>query len=303
VLCANPIDQQTQKWDPATGGWTTVAGAPRAGYGEKQAAPEDIFWTSVLLPLRPPGYRARVLLAGKRVARVLDLGERGRGTNAAWIDTAPRALGAAPGRHPASPERENCNAVLLPDGGVLILGGTVQHGEDDHAILAAELYDPCTDRWTTLGSATVPRGYHSVALLLPDGRVWTSGNSRNAEPGSPNRELRIEIFSPPYLFRGPRPVIEAAPEGLDLASTFVIRTPQAAAIQSVALLRCGSVTHSFDADQRCVGLAIQGRTPTQLMVASPPDNRVAPPGYYLLFILDQNGVPSVGQFVRVACNS
>jgi glycosyltransferase involved in cell wall biosynthesis len=300
VVCVTSMEYQTQKWDPATGAWTSVAAAPGAGYDAipNQPDPAEISWTSVLLPLMPPDYRTRVLLAGKEVARLLDLGERGASTDAAWQNTAPRTLPAVPGRHAANAVRVNINAILLPDGTILFVGGTPD-GVDEHGVLAAELYDPAADRWTTLSSMTIPRNYHSVALLLPDGRVWTAGSNFNAGHGLENRELRMEVYSPPYLSSGPRPAIETAPESLRLPTTFAIRTPQAHAIRSAALIRTSSVTHAFNADQRYVGLAIEGRSTGQLTVASPPDTRVAPPGHYLLFIIDQNGVPSVGRFVRV----
>jgi glycosyltransferase involved in cell wall biosynthesis len=300
ALSVTAMHGQTQKWNPTTRAWTSVAPSPGAGYDPDPAHPGDneISWTSVLLPLLPPDYRTRVLVAGKAVARTIDLGERGRASRAVWVNAGARSLPEAPGRHPANAVRPSCNAVLLPDATVLVLGGTPD-GKDAHAVLAAELYDPATDRWTTLGSASVPRVYHSVGLLLPDGRVWTAGSNHDGERGLINRELRMEVFHSPYLFRGPRPTIEAAPDEIELPSTFALSSPQAPAIRSVALIRCGSVTHAFNADQRYVGLAIESRTATQLGIASPPDSRIAPPGYYLLFIVDDSGVPSIGKFVRI----
>ena len=150
-------------------------------------------------------------------------------------------------------------------------------------------------------------------VLMPDGRVWTAGSNRDGkqsfrdtltasdadQPGIDNRELRIEIYSPPYLFRGPRPAIEVAPDTLALPGTFEIGTPDSADIQRVALLRCGSSTHAFDSDQRHVGLAIRSRTDTTLTLEAPPDSNIAPPGYYMLFMLSSSGVPSTGRFIRV----
>jgi hypothetical protein len=189
---------------------------------------------------------------------------------------------------------------------VLVVGGTVD-GKDSRAILHAELYDPEADRWTTLAAASVPRVYHSVALLLPDGRVWTAGSNhdggrnRRGDRGTSRdkRELRIEIYSPPYLFAGPRPFLLAAPAETTPGASFAVATPDPEAIDAVVLMRCGSVTHAFDADQRLVALAFERRTGGQLAVVAPPDNNVAPPGYYLLFLVSRDGVPSVGRFVRV----
>lgn len=300
VFCATPMGRRVERWSPTGRFWTRVAEAPGAGYGG------GIEWSSVLLPLKPPDYRARVLLVGKSTARLLDLGERGAATGIDWQNAGKRNLPAVAGRHGANPVRQHCVAVLLPDGRVLVVGGTVS-GRDVHAVLAAELYDPETDTWTTMASAAVPRVYHSVALLLPDGRVLAAGSNhdgdrnRRGDRGTPRdkRELRLELFLPHYLFVGPRPVIAAAPGEIAPATTFALVTPDANAIGAVALLRCGSVTHAFDADQRYVGLAFEWRSSTQIAAAAPPDNHVAPPGYYLLFIIDRNGVPSVGRFVRV----
>jgi glycosyltransferase involved in cell wall biosynthesis len=300
VLCASVMNGQTQKWDPATDTWTVVAESPGAGYDPDPTTPgeSEIRWTCVLLPLLPPNYRTRVLVAGREVARIIDLGDRGHAARNSWVTTGMRALPGITGIYPSNTVRSHCNAILLPDATVLIVGGTVD-GATARAVLAAEQYDPSVDRWSTLASAGVARVYHSTALLLPDGRVWMGGSNRDGERGLDTRELRMEVFHPPYMFKGPRPEIEAAPEEIRLPSTFAIRTPQAPAVRSVALIRCGSVTHSFNADQRFVGLTIESRTATQLGVASPPDTRIAPPGYYLLFIVDTNGVPSIGRCVRV----
>ena len=143
------------------------------------------------------------------------------------------------------------------------------------------------------------RVYHSVALLLPDGRVWTAGSNKNSKIGVQHRELQMELYSPPYLFLGPPPTITSTPGTIAPGTNFIIKTPNAGDIARVTLVRCGSVTHAFDADQRCVGLAIQSHTATTVTVAAPPTKRIAPPGYYLLFILDGIGVPSVGSFVKV----
>ena len=146
----------------------------------------------------------------------------------------------------------------------------------------------------------VPRGYHATALLLPDARVLVVGKDGlfNQEPYN-YPEHRVEIFGPPYLFRGPRPAITLAPPQVPYATAFDIDTPDAGRIASVALLRAGAATHSFNMDQRHVGLAINNRTANRLTVTSPPNSNVAPPGFYMLFIVDTVGVPSVGEFVRL----
>jgi hypothetical protein len=109
----------------------------------------------------------------------------------------------------------------------------------------------------------------------------------------------MELYSPPYLFAGPRPTISSSPPVVTLPETFEIGTPDAAEIRTVALARCGSSTHAFNGDQRWIGLSIASRTGSSVTVVSPPDARVAQPGQYLLFLLNEAGVPSVGKFVRI----
>jgi hypothetical protein len=146
----------------------------------------------------------------------------------------------------------------------------------------------------------VPRSYHATALLLPDARVLVMGKDGlfNTEPYN-YPEHRVEIFSPPYLFRGHRPTILAAPQQVPYDTTFDIETTAAAEIASVVLLRAGAATHSFNMDQRHVGLVINIRASNHLTVTSPPDSNLAPPGLYMLFIVDTAGVPSVAEFLRL----
>jgi hypothetical protein len=197
--------------------------------------------------------------------------------------------------------------VLLPDGTVLVVGGS-RSSNDTDAVLTAERYDPAADQWEALATAAVPRLYHSVALLLPDGRVWTCGSNHDCKqsfhdvpPTRPdNRELRMELFSPPYLFRGPRPSILSAPNTVTCGSDIEVKTPEAVHVNRVALLRCGSVTHAFDSDQRFVELPVRHRHGNRLTVDAPPNTAVAPPGYYMLFVVDRHGIPSSARLLRVA---
>ncbi len=281
VFCVTPMSGFSQKWNPANGAWSNVASSPGPDYGGFDT-------NSVLLPLRPGnGYRARVLAVGGSQPRRIDLGA----ASPAWTNTGARAI-------PGSPRRRNCCSVLLPDGTVFVEGGSRTNNDVD-AVRTAEQYDPFTNSWTRLATAAVPRLYHSVALLLPDGRVWTAGSNFNCAPGLANRELRMEIFSPPYLFWGPRPIIHSAPSEINAGTQFNIGCSRSWRIQSVAMIRCGSVTHAFDSDQRFVELSIVSRTLNRVRVAGPPNRNIAPPGWYMLFILNDCGVPSVARFIRV----
>jgi hypothetical protein len=195
------------------------------------------------------------------------------------------------------------DSVLLPDGTVLVVNGSSTGWADNGAnpVYEADLYNPWRDEWTTLCPMTVPRLYHATALLLPDGRVMTAGTDSlfNPDPFH-HSELRVEIFSPPYLYQGTRPVISNAPEEIWYGKEFVIYSPQADKINYVCLLRCGSVTHSFNSDQRYVGLRILNSSNESLKILAPPNGYVAPPGWYLLFILNKASPPSIAKFVRVS---
>lgn len=188
--------------------------------------------------------------------------------------------------------RRQLNATLLPDGKVLVTGGSSGSAFDDSTqpVKVPELYDPETNTWTKLAPAADYRGYHSTAILLPDGRVLTGGGH--------NRHT-TEIFTPPYLKQdGARPVIQAMPDTIAPGATFTVQTPDAARVAKVTLLALGSVTHAFDQNQRFLQLTF---SPTSggLNVTAPPSNLAAPPGYYMLFILDGRGVPSVARMVRL----
>jgi hypothetical protein len=191
---------------------------------------------------------------------------------------------------------------------VLVTGGTRGAGfvniDPSLAAREAEVWNPATGEWTTLAANDVMRVYHSVSLLLPDGTVLhgASGDAMAIQPGGsvvpvPN-ERNHEIFSPPYLFRGARPRITTAPTTVGYGEVFPVATPNAAQITDVRWIRLGSVTHAFDMGQRANTLSFTA-TETTVEVTAPANANLAPPGYYQLFILNRNGVPSEGQVIRV----
>jgi galactose oxidase len=206
-----------------------------------------------------------------------------------------------------SAPRRHLNSTILPDGTVLITGGTRGGGFVDineaDAVKTAELWNPkigATGQWTTLAANSIMRVYHSVSLLLPDGTVLhgASGDAMaGAVPVPPQRNH--EIFSPPYLFKGARPTISAvSPTTVSYGGTMSVSTPNAAQVTEVRWIRLGSVTHAFDAAQRANTLNFTA-TATGVDVTAPADRNLAPPGYYQLFILNRNGVPSAGKIVQI----
>ena len=199
--------------------------------------------------------------------------------------------------------RRQLNATVLPDGKVLVTGGSNASSTDPNLafdnwqapVYAAEMWDPATNTWTTLASASKYRGYHSWALLLPDGRVLTGGGQMNSS-GQANGS-NAEIFSPPYLFMGARPSIQGAPSAVAYGQQALVSTSDA--IARVTWIRLGAATHSFNQDQRFMSLTF-APTAGGVNVNFPSDSRISPPGYYMLFLLNSAGVPSVAKIIQIS---
>lgn len=232
-------------------------------------------------------------------AEIIDLNS----SNPTWQNTSPMAF-----------KRRHMNATVLPDGQVLATGGTRGGGigvltniDPGLAVHEAEMWDPATGDWTTLArnNPNIMRLYHSVTLLLPDGTVLSGagGDAMTVGPGGSiipvPPERNHEIFSPPYLFKGARPSITSlSSPTVGYGQTFDVATPNAAQITTVRWIRLGSVTHAFDASARAntLNFAVSG---DNIQVTTPASPNLAPPGHYLLFILNRNGVPSAGKVVRI----
>jgi Domain of unknown function (DUF1929)/Domain of unknown function DUF11 len=236
---------------------------------------------------------------------------------------------------PMNIPRRRHNTTLLPDGTVLVTGGTRSGnqefefdgtcgggddgvacnssnacGEDEMCVFnpsgaqqwvaEAEIWDPDADTWTLMAGSQTPRMYHSSALLLPDGRVLSAGGGPRRFGGAFNTYSDAEIFSPPYLFRdSERPVIDDAPEIIYYGNAFEVISEQAPDVEAVNLIRLGAVTHSFDQNTRFVPLSFAQGIDDTLDVQAPPNGNIAPPGYYMLFLISSDGVPSVARFVRI----
>jgi hypothetical protein len=216
------------------------------------------------------------------------------------------------------------DSILLPNATVLVIGGgrygqsggllahftsTDTDGNPDKGatdpVLEPEMYDPVTEEWKRLARKPLARLYHTTAVLLPDARVLVAGHdgALNMAPYDTSR-YELEIFSPPYLFGAdgqlaPRPVITDAPAQIPFGRAFAIGSPDAGNIASVALIRQSSTTHQINSDQRYVGLAIVNQDGNGVMVQAPVAGDVLPPGYYMLFIVNRSGVPSVAHWMRV----
>jgi hypothetical protein len=158
-----------------------------------------------------------------------------------------------------------------------------------------ELFDPETETWLEVAPHRYPRMYHATTVLLPDGRVLSAGQ----DGGDENSDVWGEVYSPPYLFRGERPTIDQAPGQITYGGPLTIRSPDAAAIESVVLVRLTSVTHSVNMEQRLVELDFELAGKGTLRATGPIGPNHAPPGFYLLFILNGDAVPSVSAMVQL----
>ena len=275
-------------FDPSTQNWNQNVAI--TNYGGTRT-----YGSTVLLPLTPAnGYKPTVMIMGgaspaTASTELIDLSQ----TPLAWT------LGPV-----MSEARIEMNATILPTGTVLALGGSVYDEQNSYASFNADLYDPTTSTFSSAGVNAFPRLYHSVSLLLPDATVWVAG-------GNPTRgtyQNQIEIYQPAYLFTNDgqghvlpatRPTIGSAPATAAYGSAFAVSTPDASSINSIALIRAGAVTHAFDMDQRMIGLSYSDQGNGTLLVNAPVNGSLAPPGYYLLFLVNASGVPSVASFVQV----
>ena len=196
--------------------------------------------------------------------------------------------------------RRQTNATILADGQVLVTGGSSQCGftNESGAAFAAEIWNPTTGLWTTMANAGVVRVYHSTTGLLPDGRVFSTGSG---DGGGVTQQFTYEIFSPPYLFKGSRPTYNLARTDMHYGIPFSVATANATSIRKVTLIRLASSTHAFDMGQRLNTLAYTvAADGLSLTVTPPAAGRIAPPGPYRLFILNDKGVPSVAQTILLS---
>ena len=206
--------------------------------------------------------------------------------------------------------RRQNNATILADGTVLITGGTDVTGWNDPngLIPTAEIWDPVTEEVTQVASANVNiyRGYHSTALLLPDGRVLVTGGDHDYGGVVPGQNTNAEVYSPKYLFNDDgspavRPTVTAAPDMAELGDTIFVETPDAESITKALWVVPGAVTHAQNWTQRANTLDFSV-TDGGLNIALPADQNEAPVGYYMLFLVNGAGTPSVAEWIRATPN-
>src|SRR5262245_42510608 len=283
--------QTANSWlfNPANQQWTSSA----ATTGVRQ------YGSAVLLPLLPPSYRPQLM----------NFGGSGQSSTES-IDLSASSPTWTPGPN-MSTGRIEMNAVILPNGKILAEGGSVANEIPDTPGKTADLYDPVTNSFSSGGTASFSRLYHSTALLLPDATVMSVGSTPGGRGGY---EPAIEIYTPPYLFDANDQLITTRPAitGTSPASgvigynaPFSVTYTSASSISRAVLIRPGADTHGFDMDQRLIGLCGPSPQPAcsgsgTLNLTSPPNGNITPPGYYMLFLLDSAGVPSKAQFIQLS---
>lgn len=207
----------------------------------------------------------------------------------------PVVTNAAPMTYP----RHLANASVMADGKVVVVGGSYGYNADNGVAYNAEIYDPKTNRWTVGAAQKQMRLYHSNSVLLPDATVLSLGGGAP----SPQTNLNGEIYFPPYLYKADgtpakRPVISWAPTVIEPTGSFIIQSPEAASATRITLVKTTSATHSHNMDQRFVELVFS-RSGTDLIATLPANSNDLPPGYYMVFLFDAAGVPSVAKIMRV----
>jgi YVTN family beta-propeller protein len=198
-----------------------------------------------------------------------------------------------------SSQRRLVNATILADGKVLATGGSPVWNDMTNANYTAEIWDPNTGTWTVGASGQRARLYHSASVLMPDATVLVAGGGA---PG-PQNNTNFEVYYPPYLYDSSgalasRPAISSAPSVIDVGQIFAVDVGSAASISRVVMIKTAAVTHSFNMEQRFVELTFRA-SGNRLMVQSPTRAADAPPGFYMLFVLDDAGTPSVARIVKV----
>jgi hypothetical protein len=264
----------------------------------------------VLLPLRPrTGYQANVLVFGGGGTTQDGLSAAIPATASSELFTYRPEAASMSGWTTTGALRTArfmADGVLLPTGEVLAVGGVGRGTADDcsNPVLSAEVFDPDAQAWTRSSDMSVPRYYHQTALLLPDARVMVAGSTGgrfHPDFGGGNaNEYRIEVMEPSYLFSGPRPTIDWAPVSATWGQNVEIYTASARELAEVVVMRVSSVTHQVNTDQRLVELRVLDRFSDRVRVQLPPSASIAPPGWYMLFVLSSDGVPSRASFVRLS---
>jgi hypothetical protein len=273
----------TRTWNPQTGKWTFAGNLSVArSYGNM-----------VLLPLNNiTSEKGQILVCGgsnssaenaTKVVQLLTPNSTTSNTTFTFQTIASCNFG-----------RRHAPNAYLPNGKIIFFGGTNFQNSLSGAYKNAEIFDPVAKSWTVVSGMTVPRIYHSTGILLLDGRVWLAGTSYSKS----NWELRSEFFVPSY-YNATRPTISSSPTVGNYGGTINIPTPNAADVQKVSLIRLSTFTHGFNSELRFIWLQIKSRGSSSVAVSAPVNAKIAPPGYYMIHVLNSSGVPSKARVIKI----
>jgi len=262
--------------------------------------------TCVMLPLQHDALTAKMLLIGGSMS--MHPGKNDDATSIPEMLTVDLSnpLNSS-GWQEKSPhlKRFMCDSVILPDGKILVTNGAEKGTADSNqnAVMKIQLFDPEHETWQEIGELKKPRLYHGTAILLPDGSVLAAGSTghdfiRAIFNPKQHFEQEIETIEPPYMTSSTRPRITNNADSIQYDTTYEITT-DSSNISKVSLLRMSSTTHNNNMDQRCLFLNIVESSGTTIKIQSPKDGSWAPPGYYLLFVVNDQGIPSVGKSVKI----
>ena len=277
-------------WFGTTGTGTQSAAGSRTGDSDAMcgnAVMYDAVNGKILTVGGSPNYQDVDATAN---ARIITIGNAG---STASVTTIPNMAYA----------RAFANAVVLPDGTTFVTGGQRKPVpfSDADAVLTPELYDPATNTFKKMASNSIPRTYHSVALLLLDGTVFSGGGGLCGSCST--NHFDAQIFSPPYLFNSDgssavRPVINTVSTGSAKVGTkFTVTTN--VIVARFSLIRYGSATHTVNTDQRRIPLNPTATSGTTYTLTVPKDAGIALPGYWMVFALNSAGVPSVAKTIQI----
>lgn len=281
VLCTFP---EPQTWDPKTGRWTLTGPfvSPKRGW------PDQCDHSIVVL------HDGRVLAIG-----ITDKA----GPGASMVELFDPRTNRWTARSSPDLTRKQAEVCPLPDGRILVAGGDVENRRTSEpqlwgVVKRCDLYDPATDRWRRIGNFRHFKEYHAVTLLVPDGRVLTTGGTMikfRTKPSSPD----IEGYLPPYLFRGVRPRISnLSARVLTRGATVAFDVFPATRITRVVLMGTGVHTHWVEGGvRRRLELSVR-QTGSRVSCTLPKDPNVLPVGHYMLFAMVDD-IPSVAVIVRV----
>jgi hypothetical protein len=271
----------TRTWDPQSGKWTFAGNLSVArSYGNM-----------VLLPLNnDPSEKGQILVCGGSNTA----GENATTTVQLLTPSASNATFTFQTIASCNFGRRHAPNAYLPDGNLIFFGGTNFQNALSGAHYNAEIFDPVAKSWTVVNGMTVPRIYHCTGILLLDGRVWLAGTTY----AKSNWELRSEYYVPSY-YNASRPTISSNPTVGNYGGTINIPTPNAADIQKVSLLRLSTFTHGFNSELRFIWLQIQSKGSSSVTVSAPVNAKIAPPGYYMIHVLNSAGVPSIAKVIKI----